>query len=103
MSFHFIYLFSQIITNQNKSVISCNKFAMIFIYLSGSQLGGRQTIYRGSAGTLRIIYKQSCHGMILLVNEPTRGGNLLDRLFVSRPSYTNVKIHQPSNRTTVQL
>src|SRR6218665_1851526 len=31
-------------------------------------------------------------GLIPLVNEPTRGGKVLDRLFVSRPSYTNVKI-----------
>src|SRR6218665_3859820 len=29
---------------------------------------------------------------ISLVYEPTRGGNVLDRLFVSRSSYTNVKI-----------
>src|SRR6218665_1841172 len=31
-------------------------------------------------------------GLIPLVTQPTRGNNILDRLFVSEPGYTNIKI-----------
>src|SRR5688572_28070751 len=38
-------------------------------------------------------------GLIPLVDQPTRGTNILDRLFVSRPCYTDIKILSSAIKT----
>lgn len=38
-------------------------------------------------------------GLIPLVTQPTRGNNILDRLFVSEPGYTNIKILDSAIKT----
>src|SRR6218665_619441 len=38
-------------------------------------------------------------GLMPLIDKPTRGPNILDKLFVSRPSYTNVKVMDSALKT----